>query len=127
MQAGHSFRVSRLALILGVVVNIVLLAAPAPFALSAPPRDPSVGGAWSGVINTPNTAIHLALMPNGKIFSWKGYTGLPDVVGYTWDLATNAFTPTPQVGYDPFCAGETWLVDGRLFVTGGHTGTNDFG
>src|SRR2546430_1237866 len=99
MQLARAVLVPRLAVVVGLVVTLVILAAPVPSASPAPARDPSTEGAWSGVINTPNTPIHMALMPNGKIFSWKGYTGLPNVVGYTWDLASNTFTPTPQVGY----------------------------
>jgi hypothetical protein len=37
-----------------------------------------------------------------------------------WDPATDALTPLPKAGYNIFCAGHSFLADGRLLVAGGH-------
>jgi len=113
-------------------------------------------GHWSPVYNlVPNAynvddehkgyfvAIHLALLPNGKLMGWSRDAGIgpdgqpfdanapcnPSVV-FLWD--PNSPTTSPQV-LDPaasntgmvdcvFCAGHSFLADGRLLVAGGHTG-----
>jgi FtsP/CotA-like multicopper oxidase with cupredoxin domain len=72
-------------------------------------------------------AVHAALMHTGKILFFAGSgndelytTGLRSIV---WDYEHGSFyqpfTPT-----DFFCAGQSFLADGRLFVAGG---TKDYG
>jgi hypothetical protein len=76
-------------------------------------------GAWAGPFTWPIVAIHMALLPNGKVLAW-------DLVGNStqvWDPTTNIFTDVtdPSVttfGY--FCAGQTALADGRVVIDGGH-------
>jgi hypothetical protein len=43
-----------------------------------------------------------------------------------WDPATGSFTSLTEPG-DLFCSGHSLLPDGRLFVTGGHSGTDHIG
>jgi Galactose oxidase-like, Early set domain/Bacterial Ig-like domain (group 1) len=88
-------------------------------------REASVGS-WSPVVNWDIVPLHMALMPNGKIFAW----GRSDVGGDTlglpriWDPSTGA----PPVGLPPivvsdmlFCAGLTLTPDGNnLMLAGGH-------
>jgi hypothetical protein len=50
----------------------------------------------------------------GKVLSW-GKTRQPPV----WDPATGAFTECP-LAHNLFCAGHSFLPDGRLLSTGGH-------
>jgi hypothetical protein len=71
-------------------------------------------GRWSGVESWPVVAIHLHLLPNGKVFAW-GKSGDPQV----WDPATNTFAAIPSPVW-VFCGGHAFLPDGRLLVTGGH-------
>ncbi|HVH10534.1 MAG TPA: DNRLRE domain-containing protein [Gemmatimonadales bacterium] len=71
-------------------------------------------GQWSAVMPAPIVQVHLHLLPSGKVLSW-GRIGDPQV----WDPATGTFTAVPAPSW-LFCAGHTFLPDGRLFVTGGH-------
>ncbi len=71
-------------------------------------------GSWSSVFPWPVVAVHLALLPDGKVLSW-GKGGNPQV----WDPATGSFREVPSPAL-LFCAGHAFLPDGRLLVTGGH-------
>lgn len=72
-------------------------------------------GQWTRLNDLPLAPIHNILLPNGKIMMWarNGAQGL-------WDPATQAFTALPSPGYDLFCAGHSYLADGRVLVAGGH-------
>jgi hypothetical protein len=59
-------------------------------------------------------AVHLHLLPNGRVLSW-GRAGDPTV----WDPATGDFA-TAASSTMLFCAGHSFLPDGRLLVSGGH-------
>jgi hypothetical protein len=37
-----------------------------------------------------------------------------------WDPVSNTFSPTAAAPYELFCAGHTSLLDGRVFIAGGH-------
>ena len=74
----------------------------------------STKGTWSNVFPWPIVAVHLALLPDGKVLSW-GKGGSPQV----WDPATGAFRQVSSPAL-LFCAGHAFLPDGRLLVTGGH-------
>jgi hypothetical protein len=82
------------------------------------PEDNS--GKWSNVIAWPAIAVHLQLLPNGKVLSW-GKAGTPSV----WDPSSGDFVSVPSPAL-LFCAGHSFLPDGRLLVTGGHI-TNNHG
>lgn len=71
-------------------------------------------GQWSAPFPWPVVAVHLHLLPNGRVLSW-GRIGTPQV----FDPATGGFTDVP-VSTMVFCSGHTFLADGRLFVSGGH-------
>jgi hypothetical protein len=58
--------------------------------------------------------VHLHLLPDGRVLSW-GLQGDPQV----WDPTTGTFTAVPSPAW-LFCAGHTFLADGRLLVAGGH-------
>ena len=74
----------------------------------------AVEGRWEPVFSTPVVAVHLHLLPTGKVLLW-GAAGESQV----WDPVTGGFTEfaTP---YRLFCSGHTYLPDGRLLVSGGH-------
>jgi hypothetical protein len=55
----------------------------------------------------------LALLPTGKAITW-GVSGNPEI----WDPATGRFTGTTKPA-EIFCAGQSFLADGRLLVVGG--------
>jgi galactose oxidase len=71
-------------------------------------------GEWSVPFAWPVVAVHLHLLPNGKVLSW-GRIGDPQV----WDPVSGQFTASPSSTM-VFCSGHTFLPDGRLLVAGGH-------
>jgi alpha-D-ribose 1-methylphosphonate 5-triphosphate synthase subunit PhnH len=77
----------------------------------------SVTGQWTKLQTLRMSPIHMHLLPhNGKIMMW----GRPGIQEYSWDPVTQAFADLAGVPYDIFCAGHSYLADGRLFVAGGH-------
>jgi hypothetical protein len=91
--------------------------APAVTASLATTGDAASAGKWDTVKawGSPGiVAVHLALLPSGKVLSWGKY-GDPQV----WDPATGKFTPKPSPSLE-FCAGLALLPDGRLMAAGGH-------
>jgi hypothetical protein len=78
-------------------------------------QDLSVVGQWSSPQAWPVTAVHNHLLPTGKVLFW-GYSD----EAWLWDPATADLTAAARAGYNTFCAGHSFLADGRLLVTGGH-------
>jgi Domain of unknown function (DUF1929) len=76
-------------------------------------------------------AIHSALMPNGKVlvFGYKeaGHVWDEDTRWQLWDPATSAPSGPSSVmnGWNAFCAGHSFLGDGRLFTAGGFKAATD--
>jgi hypothetical protein len=58
--------------------------------------------------------INMVVLPNGKVLSW-GRLGTPHV----WLPSNGTFTNVPAPS-NVFCAGHSFLRDGRLLVAGGH-------
>jgi hypothetical protein len=89
-------------------------------ALSAPtvPEPMASAGEWSAPFSWPVVAVHLHLLPDGRVLSW-GRIGDPQL----WDPATGLFTAVPSATH-LFCAGHAFLSDGRLLVAGGHLSDN---
>ncbi|MBA3258902.1 MAG: DUF1929 domain-containing protein [Gemmatimonadales bacterium] len=71
-------------------------------------------GEWSAQFPWPITAVHLSLLPDGRVLSW-GESGTPQL----WNPASGLFTSVPSPAL-LFCAGHSFLGDGRLLVSGGH-------
>lgn len=71
-------------------------------------------GSWTAPFPWPVVAIHLSLLPDGRVLSW-GNAGDPQI----WDPATGSFTAVASPA-ELFCAGHSFLPDGRLLVSGGH-------
>lgn len=71
-------------------------------------------GSWTDPFPLPIVALHLSLLPTGKVLMW-GRLGSPQV----WDPATGNITAVPSPAW-LFCAGHSLLGDGRLLVSGGH-------
>jgi chitodextrinase len=87
--------------------NAVTVTTPAP--------SLSTTGQWGSLINWPIVAVHGAMLPNGKIFTWGDGSGTPTV----WDPATNTFTTVPNAFVNPMCGGLNALPDGRIITVGG--------
>lgn len=104
-----------------------------------PPTPDATGstepmGRWSEVFPWPQVAIHLHLLPNGKVMSWQSESDAEDHApgrlantrAYVVDIPDGGapqnpvFVPNTQSNL--FCGGHTFLPDGRLFVTGGDFG-----
>jgi PKD repeat protein len=81
-------------------------------------RTPASAGEWSAPFAWPNVAVHLSLLPTGKVLSF-GLSGVPQV----WDPGTGSFTSTPSPAMI-FCSGHSFLPDGRLLVSGGNNDPN---
>jgi hypothetical protein len=71
-------------------------------------------GQWSQPFDWPIVAIHMMLLPSGRVLS-IGRTGTPQL----WDPATGAFTAVPAPA-NLFCSGHVLLSDGQVLVAGGH-------
>ncbi len=72
-------------------------------------------GTWTAPFAWPNIAVHLTLLPTGKVLSF-GLSGVPQV----WNPASGSFTsaPSPSV---IFCSGHSLLADGRVLASGGNS------
>ncbi len=105
--------------------------------------DPSDIGRWGSPFAIPVMAVHAALLPTGKVL-WFAYPKNPSPryggdggtspntsQAWLWDPATGATKQVnPPLWRDPrdgvmkpanlWCAGQSFLADGRLLVTGGN-------
>jgi len=87
---------------------------PSPISASLAALTPAESGSWDPVMSWPVVALHLMLLPTGKVLSW-GHAGQP----YEWNPNTGEFTQVP-LSTELFCAGHTLLADGRILTAGGH-------
>jgi hypothetical protein len=87
-------------------------------AVAAAAPAAALKGKWSAPFSTPVVAIHVHLLPTGKVLLW-GHRG----ESLLWDPANpgSGFGAIAKT-YDFFCSGHTFLADGRLLVTGGTIG-----
>lgn len=82
------------------------------------------GGTWSVGGNTQATAIHVAMLYNGKILcvAGSGYFN-PNKLGPfeagIFDPVTNTYTALPNESDDMFCCGNAMLSDGNVLLAGG--------
>jgi hypothetical protein len=83
-------------------------------------QDPSIVGQWSSVMSWPVEAIHLNVLPNGKVMMWGPYPG--STVPHIWDPITNTTTATAAPPYPAFCSGHVVMANGQLIVLGGLVG-----
>lgn len=86
-------------------------------------QTPAQDGAWSDPFSLPLIAIHQAMLPTGKILFFSAEHGVPGIHGWLLDPDTLALTNVPPPnGWNPDCAGHSFLSDGRLLVAGGTLG-----
>ena len=85
----------------------------------------NVVGQWSAVQTWPFRAIHMAMLPTGKVMFWSRY---PEAYNpYLWNPSDNALTPINGPGYQEFCSSMNFLADGRLLIMGGHNSADGDG
>jgi hypothetical protein len=73
-------------------------------------------GQWTNLFPWINVAVHLSLLPDGRVLSFGRLNGgTPQV----WDPANGSFTGIPSPSL-LFCAGMAYLPNGKLLVAGGH-------
>src|SRR5688572_32940964 len=96
---------------------IILLALSWCSGIRLAPAQTSEIGQWGAVQNWPVVAIHISVLPNGKVLVWPRDGGTQARI---WDPATGSFTQVPLSTMNLFCTGHAFLPDGRLMVTGGH-------
>ncbi|SFK96926.1 AbfB domain-containing protein [Methylorubrum salsuginis] len=109
----------------GIVVNPVQ--DPLMANLAIPDAAPTVG-MWSGVTGWPMNAIHMSLLPSGKVVSFGTPGGNPGTQdGRTFDvwnpyagLGDNSHVTLQGIAkINSFCAAQAFQADGSLLVSGG--------
>lgn len=123
MKAGRSLTSALVGLVAACAMAGVLAAE-----AGTQSADPAVAGRWSAPFDVGDTGIHTSVLPNGRVllFSYPDQALGSD--GSVWDPATGALTDVSlQWPRDIFCAGHSFLPDGRLFVTGGHVHGERYG
>lgn len=97
-------------------------------ALALPARaqsDPSAAGQWSGPVSLPVVAIHMQLLPDGKVLAW-GKPETPPIDGrapvrlFDPSAGQLAFQEVANPFVDVYCSGHAYLADGRVLAVGGH-------
>jgi len=109
------------------------------FAAEAPRPEPAalaeleasaaaVSGTWILPQPSPVVAIHAVVLPTGKVLEFA-YPSVAGAGGYPvggagaeaslFDPKTRTFTELVTDEHDIFCAGHSFLADGRVFITGG--------
>ncbi len=95
-------------------------------------QTPAQDGQWTDPFPLPLIAIHSAMLPSGKVLMFSAEHGVPGIHGWLLDpdsipapgiaLDPNALGLTnvpPPAGWNPDCAGHSFLPDGSLLVSGG--------
>jgi Kelch motif len=103
-----------------LLAPIFVSSIPSAFAQTA------VVGQWSSDSPWPTVGVHLAVLPDGRVMTWGEDTPAPGTTAFNSYVVTipSGSRDTSNVqnfvlNDDIFCAGETFLPDGRLFVSGG--------
>jgi hypothetical protein len=91
---------------------------PPPAGAAAMAGGQALASSWSAVFPMPIVAVHMMLLPNGRVLS-IGRTGTPQVWNPGCGTAASCFTPVSAPA-NLFCAGHALLSDGRVLLAGGH-------
>ena len=96
--------------------------------------QPATVGQWNSGPDLPFFPVHSHVVrtgtATGRVMIWPGDGGVSGNDPRSWDPAGWDPGDPPGVsslalpGYDTFCAGHSFLADGRLFVAGGHIQNN---
>jgi hypothetical protein len=88
-------------------------------AARAQTADPAAVGRWGPLQTWPASLTHAHLLPTGKVLVFGEFDQGHDAP-LLFDPATGALGRAAHADYNVFCAGHSFLPDGRLLVTGGH-------
>lgn len=85
-------------------------------------------GVWTDIADWPIIAIHMALLPNGDVFSYGTGTKDESNEAFRYDVWTPSLglsdashkTLDKQSPTDIFCSGQTLLTSGELLIVGGN-------
>ena len=80
-------------------------------------QSPSVVGQWSSVMSWSVEAIHMNVLPNGKVMIWGPYGN--STIAQIWDPVLNTMVPSAAAPYPGFCSAHVQMADGQLMVVGG--------
>jgi Galactose oxidase-like, Early set domain/Glyoxal oxidase N-terminus/Divergent InlB B-repeat domain len=80
-------------------------------------------GQWDAPITWPAVAINAALLPNRRVLTYSRHDHVPVL----WNPANPGSFTDLTLPADIFCSGLALLRDGRLQVTGGHSGVDNYG
>lgn len=72
-------------------------------------------GRWGSPVWFPVVPVHAALLPTREMLFWDRFG-----VCHRWDPETGVVRGAARPTFNAFCAGQSFLADGRLFVAGGH-------
>ncbi len=100
--------------LLGVRENERMACAPVTSSAALVAAASSTAGAWSAPFTWPIVAVHLHLLKNGRVSP-----GVSSANRTCCTPSNGSFAAKPA-GAWLFCAGHTFLPDGRLLVAGGH-------
>ncbi len=83
-------------------------------------QTPAQDGQWTAPFDLPLIAIHSAMLPTGKVLLFSAEHGVPGIHAWLLDPISLGLTNVPPpAGWNPDCAGHSFLADGRLLVAGG--------
>lgn len=84
--------------------------------------DPARIGQWTSPIAWPLVTVHASLLRTGEVLVFDGATdqNRAGPSARLWNPTTGAFTTVPNSFSNIFCAGHSFLPDGRLLVAGGN-------
>lgn len=76
-------------------------------------------GQWSPVLSWPLVAVHMAMLPDGKVLVWDAWETNVTTSARLWDPVSQAFSGVSNQFSSIFCSGQAMLADGRQLVVGG--------
>ena len=89
------------------------------------PAAAQTSGQWTSMAPLPFFPTAMHVLPSGKVMFYGGDAqgtppGPPATSIMSWDPASGQTRALAPPGYDLFCAGHSYLADGKLLLTGGH-------
>lgn len=103
---------------LRTAAGLLLLGALAIVPRAAAAQDRAQVGEWGPVENWPVGPTHMSLLPDGNVMFFGEFED--GERHFIWYPGTGDFKELDYAGFNIFCAGHSFLADGRLLISGGH-------